>query len=154
MQKLFTNPILFLLLLFFSGCSDGTSFRVETVEGTVTLDGTPVEGATLTFVPSVSNIGKSAYARTNSQGFFRLTAIQGGQSGAGTVIGNYLVAISKDTPVREPTEKELADQERGIAFEIPITHIIPTKYNNAQTSGLTAEVIKGKNVFNFNLKSN
>jgi hypothetical protein len=154
MQKMFTTFILF-LLLFLSGCSGGASFRVEAVEGTVTLDGTPIEGATLTFVPSDSKIGKSAYARTDANGFFRLTAVQGGSSEAGTMIGNYRVAISKDVPSRKPTEKELADQEQqGIPFEIPMTHIIPATYNDAQTSGLTAEVIKGKNVFNFNLKSN
>jgi hypothetical protein len=124
------------------------------VEGTVTLDGTPIEGATITFVPSESGIGKSAYARTDVKGFFQLTAVQGGQSGTGTMIGNYLVAISKDIPSREPTDKELADQERGISFEIPIIPVIPVMYNNAQTSGLTAEVVKGKNIFNFDLKSN
>jgi hypothetical protein len=153
MQKIFTTFILF-LLLFLAGCSGGAGFRVEAVEGTVTLDDTPIEGATLTFVPSDSGIGKSAYARTDAKGFFQLTAVQGGQSRAGTMTGNYRVAISKDVPSRKPTDKELADQERGIPFEIPMTHIIPVKYNDAQTSGLTAEVVKGKNVFNFNLKSN
>jgi hypothetical protein len=152
MQKLLTF-ILFLLPLLL-GCSGGAGFRVEAVEGTVTLDGVPIEGATLTFVPTDSGTGKSAYARTNTNGFFQLTAIQGGQSGAGTMIGNYLVAVSKEIPSREPTDKELNDQERGISLQIPMIPIIPIKYNNAQTSGLTAEVVKGKNIFNFALKSN
>jgi hypothetical protein len=134
------------------GCSSGTGFRVEAVKGTVTLDGALLEGATLTFVPSGN--GKSAYARTDAQGMFKLTAVQGGESGAGTMIGNYLVAVSKDIPSREPTAKEMADQERGISPEIPLLNIVPVKYNDVNTSGLTAEVVKGKNVFNFELKSN
>jgi hypothetical protein len=152
MPKITVIFVLFLLLTVI-GCSD-SSFRVEVVEGTVTLNGTPVEGATLTFVPSDSNVGKSAYARTDTQGMFRLTAVQGGKSGAGTMIGNYRVAVCKTVPVREPTVKELADQERGISPDIPILHIIPEKYNDAQISGLTAEVVKGKNIFHFELKSN
>ncbi|MDR2755619.1 MAG: carboxypeptidase-like regulatory domain-containing protein [Planctomycetaceae bacterium] len=152
MKKIHVILILF-LFLFVVGCSGG-SFRVEVVEGTVTLDGIPLEGATLTFIPSDSNIGKSAYARTDMQGTFKLTAVQGGTSGAGTMVGHYRVAISKDVPSREPTAKEITDQERGISPDIPILHIIPEKYNDAQTSGLTAEVVKGKNIFNFDLKSN
>jgi hypothetical protein len=152
MSKITVISVL-LLLFIVIGCSDG-SFRVEVVEGTVTLDGTPVEDATLTFVPSDANIGKSAYARTDTQGMFRLTATQGGKSGAGTMIGNYRVAVCKTVPSREPTPNELADQERGIAPNIPILNIIPENYNDAQTSGLTAEVVKGKNIFHFELKSN
>jgi hypothetical protein len=146
--------LILLLLPLICGCSTGSAFRVEAVEGTVTLDGKTLEGATLTFVPVDSAAGKSAYARTNAQGTFKLTAVQGGTSGAGTMTGNYLVAVSKTVPSREPTTKELAEQERGISPDIPMDNIVTIKYNDAKTSGVTAEVVKGKNVFNFELKSN
>lgn len=135
------------------GCKTGASFRVEAVEGVVTLDGKPVEGATLTFVPSDSSMGKAAYARTDAQGRYKLTATGGGQSGAGTMTGRYDVAITLDVPSREPTAKELENQERGIVPNIPMISVVPKKYNDAKTSELSAEVVKGKNRFDFELKS-
>jgi hypothetical protein len=152
-QKLFFVVICFSFLIL-SGCGSGTPFPVEAVEGTVTLDGQPVEGAVLTFVPAHSNEGKAAYGRTDGTGTYKLTAFNGGKSGAGTMVGHYIVSILKEVPVREPTAQELADQEKkGIEINIPLRSIVPVRYNDAQTSGLTAEIVKGKNIIHFDLKS-
>jgi hypothetical protein len=131
------------IILVLSGCS-GSPFRVEAVEGTVTLDGQPCADAVLTFVPEDASLGKAAYARTDEKGIYKLTAFNGGKSNAGTKTGKYIVSILKEKPVREPKEGEI---------DVPMISVIPQKYNDAKTSGLTAEVVKGKNVFNFDLKS-
>jgi hypothetical protein len=147
--------VLNVLLITVTGCSTGKpDFAVEIVEGLVTLDGSPVEGVTVGFSPVDSKAGKPAVGRTNTQGKFVLTATQGGEFGKGTMIGKYLVSLSKETPSREPTAQELANADKtGMMPDIPIISIIPKKYNDPQTSGLTAEVIKGKNNFSFDLSS-
>ncbi|MDR1140152.1 MAG: hypothetical protein LBL62_00570 [Planctomycetaceae bacterium] len=152
-QKLFFVIVSFSFLIL-SGCRSGVSFPVEAVEGIVTLDGQPVEGAVLTFVPVHSTEGKAAYARTDETGIYKLTAFNGGKSRAGTMTGHYIVSILKEVPVREPTAKELSDQaEKGIEISIPLRSVIPERYNDAATSGLTAEIVKGKNIVHFDLKS-
>jgi hypothetical protein len=151
-QKLFFTTICFSILIL-SGCGSGSPFPVEAVEGIVTLDGQPVEGAILTFVPVPSTEGKAAYARTDETGAYKLTAFNGGKFGAGTMPGRYIVSILKEVPVREPTAKELAEAEKGIEINIPLYSIVPTRYNDATTSGLTAEIVKGKNIVHFDLKS-
>jgi hypothetical protein len=153
MQKIFFVIICFSFLIL-SGCGSGSPFPVEAVEGIVTLDGQPVEGAVITFVPVDVAEGKAAYARTDETGIYKLTAFNGGKSGAGTMTGRYIVSILKEVPVREPTTKELADAEKGIEINIPLRSVIPIRYNDAQTSGLTAEIVKGKNIVRFDLKSN
>ncbi|MDR3199407.1 MAG: hypothetical protein LBU34_16180 [Planctomycetaceae bacterium] len=152
-QKLFFVIVCFSFLILL-GCGSGSPFPVEAVEGTVTLDGQPVEDAVLTFVPVHSDNGKAAYGRTDVTGTYKLTAFNGGKSGAGTMVGHYIVSILKEVPVREPTAKELADQEeKGIEINIPMRSIVPAQYNDAQTSGLTAEIVKGKNIVHFDLQS-
>ncbi|MDR0336060.1 MAG: DUF4198 domain-containing protein [Planctomycetaceae bacterium] len=156
MSKIFIALfVLSILLINATGCSTGKSnFRVETVEGFVTLDGSPVAGVTVGFSPVDSNAGKPAVGRTDAQGKFVLTATQGGEFGKGTMIGKYFVSLSKETLSREPTAQELANADKtGVMPEIPIVSIIPKKYNDPQTSGLTAEVVKGKNNFSFDLQS-
>jgi hypothetical protein len=156
MQKNFISLfVLNVLLIAVTGCPAGKpDFTVEIVEGLVTLDGSPVEGVTVGFSPVDSKAGKPAVGRTDAQGKFVLTATQGGEFGKGTMIGTYLVSLSKETPSREPTAQELADADKtGVMPDIPIVSRIPKKYNDPQKSGLTAEVVKGKNNFSFNLQS-
>ncbi|MDR0609876.1 MAG: DUF4198 domain-containing protein [Planctomycetaceae bacterium] len=156
MPKKFISLFIFsIFLITVTGCSTGKpDFAVERVEGSVTLDGSPVEGVTVGFSPADSTRGKPAVGRTDAQGKFTLTATQGGEFGKGTMMGKYLVSFSKDIPSREPTPQELADLDNaGITPNIPNISIIPKKYNDPQTSGLTVEVIKGKNNFSFDLQS-
>ncbi|MDR2116084.1 MAG: DUF4198 domain-containing protein [Planctomycetaceae bacterium] len=156
MSKIFIS--LFILSVFFvtvTGClTNRPDFAVESVEGLVTLDGSPIEGVTVGFSPADSATGKPAVGRTDAQGKFVLTATQGGEFGKGTMIGKYFISFSKDIPSREPTAQELANADQtGVMPDIPIISIIPKKYNDPQISGLTAEVIKGKNNFSFDLQS-
>jgi len=69
-----------------SGCDDNSS-----VKGVVKLDGTPVEGATVTFV---SEDGNSTYIGvSDASGNFTLTSSTGGKKGAPA--GTYKVTVVK-----------------------------------------------------------
>ncbi len=78
----------------------------------------------------------------------------GSINGKGTKVGRYNVGIIKDVPEREPTSQELELlDKKGIMYDIPIISVVPKKYNVPQSSGLTANVVQGKNAFNFELKT-
>jgi hypothetical protein len=156
MFRYFTFFLIFgFLLLTLTSCSKGgPDFSVELVEGTVTLDGVPVESVTVGFSPADSSSGQPAVGRTDAQGKFVLTAAQGGEFGKGTMLGKYFVSLSKDVPSREMTPKELENADKtGVLPNIPIVSVIPKKYNDPKNSGLTAEIVKGKNNFPFEVKS-
>jgi hypothetical protein len=82
------------LALFLSGCGRGPLVKVQ---GTVTLDGKPLEGATVSFVPE-EGAGPPASGLTGSDGVFRLTTRT---SGDGAQPGQYKVTISKSSAVVE-----------------------------------------------------
>ncbi len=63
-----------------TGCGGGGPAPVQTdmVKGVVTLDGSPVAGATVTFVPVQDGVGASATGKTDEQGNYVLTAVGAG----------------------------------------------------------------------------
>ena len=75
-----------LALVGFVGCSGSNS-----VEGIVTLDGTPVSGATVTFVPADGK-GQAGTGVSDSNGNFSIKA--GGKS-KGISSGTYKVTVTK-----------------------------------------------------------
>lgn len=148
--------ILFALMIAFtalSGCGPRSLFPTEYVEGIVTLDGKPIENAVVNFTPEIPGEGMPAIGRTLADGGYQLTALSGGRPHKGTMIGKYQVTIILDAREREPTQKEIDMMTKGASIDIPIIHIVPPEYNNSETSGLTAEVVKGKNVFDFDLST-
>ena len=150
----FSFLILFALpCIVFPGCSGGADFSVEMVEGTITLDGVPLVGATIGFSP-IDGEGIPAVGKTNETGKFILTATQGGEFGKGTMLGKYNVSVTKEQLEREYTSQELQRMDAGgPSPNIPVISIVPKKYNDPNNSGLTAEVVRGKNTFNFALES-
>lgn len=119
-----------------SGCGRGGP-ALGGVEGTVTLDGTPVEGATVTFSPVEG--GRSATAITDSAGHYRLefTADQ-----MGAIVGKHKVSISTFE------EGELDDRGQRVGA---VAEKIPAKYNREST--LVAEVKSGSQTIDFPLVS-
>lgn len=125
--------------------------RVD-ASGTVTLNGSPVEGANVVFVPESG--GHPASARTDANGSFELTTFDDGD---GAVPGNYSVAISK----MESTVAETGPDMRDPGYN-PLQmkkekrpepkHLLPKKYSEAKTSELKATVsADGDNEFTFQL---
>ena len=116
------------------------------VEGVVTLDGTPVEGATVTFRPKEKG-GMMAAGITDANGVYRLNPLQG-KRGAGAMVGDFDVAIMK---ARDPGEGGTREQLTG-----KVERITPPAYADIATSGLKATIKPGRNTgpdVSFELKS-
>ncbi len=119
------------LLAIIAGCGESNP-PTQKVSGTVTLDGTAVEGATVMFLPDDSS-AEAAVGQTNSAGGYELTTFI---SGDGAMLGSYKIQVSKyETaqggpspydaaaepeldPNREMTEEEeIANMEKGYAAQ-------------------------------------
>ena len=121
-----------------AGCRSGV--ELLPVSGVVTLDGKPVDQATVLFKPES---GPVAYGQTNADGRFELSTA--GRKGA--VPGKHKVSITK-TKVSGVGNDEMVDPEK-----VKTEWIVPQKYTDPEKSGLTAEVARGKTAFEFDLKS-
>ena len=143
------NLLFFLTILIavsLIGCG-GSGAKLSTVKvtGIVTLDGAPVADASLIFVPKTQGQGHSASGRTDADGRYQLTTPDG-KAGAGTTPGEYRVAITKTE-----LDSDAPPSDRGA----PVRNLIPTRYAQASSSGLTATVKEEKvNEINFELTSN
>jgi hypothetical protein len=152
-------------LVFFTGCSGSPTLDTEPVEGVVTLDGTPVSGATVMFVAVNEGQGMSANGYTDENGIYRLTAVDTkgavAEAEGGTLPGEYYVGV-----VKSETEAQMSAEEaykQGVKLESSsgssapkapeVTHIVPQKYNNPRQSGLKVTVQEGKNNIPIELSS-
>ncbi len=119
-----------LALLFLSGCSggEGESLPRQSISGTVTLDGTPLAGGTIQFLP-VAEEGAQAFGEIENGQF---TIAQD----AGPTPGKYKVVISS---VKGPGGIA-PDEEPGPMSERP-KEAIPPEYN--QNTTLEATIAAG-----------
>jgi hypothetical protein len=113
------------------------------VTGTISMNGSPVEGANVIFHPldGAAN-ALASQATTDADGRFELQTHTGaGKYKPGIVRGKYAVAVTKlDTAAIAST---LA----------PPRSVLPKKYSNPATSGLSADVGAGaENDFPFSLE--
>jgi hypothetical protein len=137
--KVFSSLIAILVMACATGCGKRDSgLTLVHVEGVVTLDGKPVEGATLFFAPAK---GPSAKADTDKNGKFRLMT---NRPGDGAVAGEFQVSIAKF--VLDPATAN--DPVPAMKNELP------DKYNSPATSGLTATInASGNKPLVFELKN-
>ena len=119
-------------VLFLIGCQRS---EFQYVEGVITLDGVPVEGASVTFRPREKG-GMMAAGVSDASGRYRLNPLRG-KDGAGALVGEYDVAVFK---AREP-----GDGNTVLVREGPIEYVTPPGYSDTATSGLTATIKPGRN---------
>jgi len=126
------------------GCG-GSEFQLAPVKGKVTYNGKPLEFGAVIFIPEK---GPAAIGQIQSDGTFVLqTGTHGGRMQRGAVVGKHKVEI-RCMDTQRPGYKPSAGHEMPIGKSL-----IPTKYNQADSSGLTAEVTpQGPNDFHFDLK--
>ncbi len=119
-------------VLALAGCGPDLSHLPETVtaEGTLTLDGQPVEGAAVNFVSEVNSYHASAV--TDADGKFVLRAFE---EKPGAVAGDYRVTVNK-TVVAESGGGE---EEEAIG-EVNVSYGLPKKYAALGTSGLSQTI--------------
>jgi hypothetical protein len=125
-----------LCLAMITGCAPQGPVTVQ-VTGTVTLDGEPVEGATVGFRPTEGTPGTGT---TDASGKFTLNATPG-QNG---------VAVYKSEVVGEVA----AADEETTATEIETKSLLPIKYSAVEGSGLSFDVQPGMAPVTIELKSN
>jgi hypothetical protein len=125
------------------GCGGG--LRLVPVEGTVTLDGQPLEAAAVLFEPDGG--GKPATGTTDAAGNFVLTTIE---TGDGAVPGANKVAVIKVNVLG--TRPVGGDAESG-DMEEEVEYVTPIEYANTRTSPLTIEVESGMEPLTIELTS-
>jgi len=127
------------------------------VTGTVTYQGKPLAGAVITFVPTGAD-GEAASAFTDSNGKYALTTWEAGD---GARPGEYRVKVSKqEQQAVDPSKmvKNLSIEEEQKTYveskkpRPPAKSLIPSKYQDEQTSGLAHTVEKKPTTFDIKLE--
>src|SRR5262249_12270439 len=127
-----------LALLAPVGCGQSGPEKAR-VSGKVTYQGKPVPKGPIAFIPVAAD-GRNAPGALRDDGTYTL---QTEESNDGAQLGEYKVTISaRDDPVLD---------------YVPVTPVkpkmlAPAQYENPETSGLKATVVRGSNVFDFDLK--
>jgi len=135
------------LLVLTVGCGDGKLATIK-VTGTVTYEGEPLAGASIAFSPKIQGEGHPAYGITDANGNYTLQTQLGNVDG-GTTAGEYTVIISKREQTTPTGATGTVIANTGPP-PVPKS-LIPERYEQAATSGLTATVSRESKVFNFNL---
>lgn len=157
MKRLLLHGCLLFVPLALGGCGASGLPSTVPVTGTVTLDGTPVDGATVNLLSDVGN--RVASGKTDASGKFSLKTIVGSQSVDGAIVGGHGVAVlkaeSSGEPMGDPREMmEKMTTNPAITSEFKQTYVIPAKYNNPTMSGIRVEVTEsGPNDITLDLKS-
>jgi hypothetical protein len=123
--------------LLLSGCGGSDRPTLVTVKGKVTLDGKPLDGATVFLKQLDLPDGKSrrpSRATTNAQGEFEPKTYADAN---GLPPGKYKIGVLKT----EYAEKlpENFDSENPARTPVKIKWIVPKPYSDPETSGLTVE---------------
>lgn len=167
---IFLLALLGLCVCLGCGSEPGLEGLVE-VTGLITYQGSPIEGATVAFVPESE--GRAASGLTDADGKFKLTTLKPGD---GARPGRYKVTVSKVEnlgPESQITAQEMSDMITKGKMPPPMgptspqgaagssgsgkkggkKYHVPETYGNPDTSGLAAEVVEsGSNDFEFALK--
>ena len=130
-----------------AGCSsrDSNLPQQYPVSGVVTLDGKPLPGAGVMFLPRGNTRGTGAYGMTDETGKYSLKTDHGGE---GAPEGEFAVTISRvvnrdGTPyVPNPNAAEAGERET-----------LPAIYWDSMKTILSANVPKGGKSIDFELKS-
>lgn len=129
--------LLVLSLFLVAGCGDGKSRA--TVQGSVTLDGAPIDGGRIMFIAADKKKGANAVADI--------------------VAGKYAVPLAKGPSIGTHRVEILWYKKTGrqkVGSDPPnlvdeTEQVIPTQYNTK--SGVNEEIKSGANTFNYDLKS-
>lgn len=141
-----------IVLLGLSGCGGDKPIPPEksvTVSGTVTMDGKPLDRATVRFIPQAeAGQGFGGSGLTDSAGKYELRSMAGEEAVAGTPPGKYKVIITKlvkpDGSVADMMEPPMMSAAR---------EIIPLKYSDYSSTMLKEDVSSSGGTYNYDLKS-
>lgn len=129
-----------LLLALVTGCGGG-QMPLAHVSGVVTLDGSPLTGAKVTFLPQA---GPAASGALDAQGRFELSTYQRGD---GAVLGSHTAIV---TPIVQGVLLEPGAPPKAPPRE---QDAVPAVYHRAESSPLHYTVKKDGNDFELKLRS-
>ncbi|MBL9165427.1 MAG: hypothetical protein JNL18_22055 [Planctomycetaceae bacterium] len=123
-----------LVVALLLGCDAGAPVACHPVRGSVTRDGKPVGEALVVLHPVVESaaLTQKPMAFTDDAGQFAVTTFQRGD---GAPVGEYRVTVVQRAPKRVGEE---------MVREGP--NVLPKRFSEPTTSGLTATIIAGDNV--------
>ena len=137
------------ILLLIQGCGSPDEIvelpPTSPVTGQVSLDGKPVEGIVVTFIPTGDTKGIECVGQTDETGEYTPKQIRGSE---GVPPGTYKVVFSRLMRGGKPIAAEEDPGSGGIAVES-----LPEKYSNPATTKETATVAEDGGRFDFQLTS-
>lgn len=148
------------LPLLLGGCGGGRKgVDIQPVSGTVTLDGSPIAGATITFSPVQGGTGKAAVGVSDSNGNFSITDTATGSAGA--EVGEYELGVLWYKPSVDTSQAtgesvgglDARDDNRTRSAVAGPDALLPVPYQDPKTSGLKASVQRGDNRVELELNS-
>ncbi|HEV7278682.1 MAG TPA: carboxypeptidase-like regulatory domain-containing protein [Pirellulaceae bacterium] len=125
-----------LALCFVAGCGPSYPETVP-VNGVVTLDGQPVEGAAVLLMSQVPGSGNAARAVTNADGTFNLTTFKDND---GARPGSYKAIVKKTDLKNQGAANESLVEESLGARPVQEVELLPAKYGALQTTPFDVEV--------------
>jgi len=131
---------LMVLLVVVAGCGDSDRAAVS---GTVTLDGQPIEGGMISFIPPKGDTGGFPAWGPIEGGRYSIAADEGPTAGSIRVEIRWTRKTGKKIPAIAPAPQG--------SFTDETIEAIPVRYNS-QTE-LKVDVQRGENTFDFNLDS-
>jgi hypothetical protein len=141
MRSVFVAVLVAAVALLLAGCSRP---GVKKVSGAVTLDGKPLEGADVRFVPKEDLTLGEFGGRTGADGTFSIAV---GGPGMVAKPGQYVALVTKGQGIGRPaapakTEAELKEAMKATAPGMS-AGILPPKYAEARTSPFTVDIKEG-----------
>ena len=161
--KGFLVAFLALGIVFAVGCAKEKGYKKVT--GKVTMDGQPLEGASLMFWPQATD-GESGGGKTGADGTFSVTSSGSQKGDTGLLPGDYKVTIRKYADIDDPDQKafeageitydELQERKakKGAYSKASAAELLtPQKFARDDSTPLTVTVSSDskQNVFDFNL---
>lgn len=137
------------MMVIASGCGAGSDRpRLAQVSGIVTLDGEPVEGASVNFLPVAG--GRLATGTTDATGRYTLTTFD---KDDGAAVGEHYIGVVKmgGDGVHQLAQAEVPADEKGLLPDLSaqgveqpeIEYIVPERYGNPKESQLQLTVPTG-----------
>ena len=128
------------------GCGGG--IKTNYVEGIVTLDGEPLSGASVTFIP-VAEDGLTAGGFSDDWGVYRLSSVNG-SGGRGALAGEYVVTVAKtkEVPLARPVK-----HDDGTETKTTSESVLAPIYRERTKTPLKFTVKNGSNKIDLPLKS-
>lgn len=124
------------LAIGLGGCTEKTSANLVPVTGAVTMDGKPLDGATITFIATGGTPGLGGTGITDAAGNFEISHFRAGK---GLDPGQYKVVVSKlvmsDGSPIPPGTLSIA--------ELSTRELLPARYSDYSGTVLNATVAEG-----------